>query len=120
MSRPSRAVLIAAALAVTSLLANRASADCVTNNDGSTTCSSAPNCTTTCSRQYTSAPFLYRDPNDRCVYQCYYTDTHTDSCNGTFMSTGSFMVAAGPWTTDYCEPAVNPPYFCSYFVAGCQ
>jgi hypothetical protein len=76
-------------------------------------CESTYTCT---SREWTSAPFLGRDAYNRCLYQCNFTDTYTGSCFGDqFTWNGSYTVAAGPWANNFCEPAVDPVFFCSFF-----
>jgi hypothetical protein len=79
-----------------------------------------PPCTIHCpvctSRTYTAAVFLGRDANNRCLYKCKWTDTYTDSCAGTSYTVSNHgPVTAGPWENNYCEPAPDPTYFCSYY-----
>ena len=123
MSRFLRCLPFLVALSLALLVTGDARAQtCGNNNSGSSgNCDSSgggggSSCTSTgCTRVYTSAPLLGRDANDRCLYQCNWTNTTTDSCGGQTSTNGSAYQSAGPWATDYCEPAVNPPFFCGYF-----
>lgn len=117
-----RFLCMTAALALTLglLAAGGATAQTCGNNNGggggACDTGGGSSCTPTgCSRQYTSAPLLGRDSNNQCLYQCNWTNTTTDSCGGQTMVNGSAYRSAGPWSNDYCEPAVDPTFFCGYF-----
>ena len=121
MTRSTRSIVPAVLCAFALLLAAGAQAQqvCGYDNSGFYSCwneQQSCNPTFTCTRQYTSAPFVGRNASGQCLYQCNWTDTTTNSCtNEQTMTNGTAQIAAGPWTNNYCEPAVNPAYFCGYF-----